>query len=57
MAESKKASLTVLGGPRIDHRLAHSLGYDAGFGPGTRPSEVANFLVAAVLKRMGKGGS
>ncbi len=44
----------VLGGPRIDHRLARTLGYDAGFGPGTRPSEVANFLVAAVLKRMGK---
>jgi beta-lysine 5,6-aminomutase beta subunit len=46
--------VTVLGGPRIDHRLAVALGYDAGFGPGTRPSEVANFLVAAVLKRMGK---
>ncbi len=44
----------VLGGPRIDHRLARSLGYDAGFGPGTRPSEVANFLVGAVLARMGK---
>jgi beta-lysine 5,6-aminomutase beta subunit len=47
----------VLGGPRIDHRLAHSLGYDAGFGPGTRPSEVANFLVAAVLERKGKGAA
>ena len=46
--------VAVLGGPRIDHRLAQALGYDAGFGPGTRPSEVANFLVAAVLKRMGK---
>ncbi len=44
----------ILGGPRIDHRLARSLGYDAGFGPGTRPSEVAGFVVAAVLKRMGK---
>jgi beta-lysine 5,6-aminomutase beta subunit len=44
----------VLGGPRIDHRLARSLGYDAGFGAGTRPSEVANYLVAAVLRRMGK---
>jgi beta-lysine 5,6-aminomutase beta subunit len=44
----------VLGGPRIDHGLALALGYDAGFGPGTRPSEVANFLVGSVLKRMGK---
>jgi beta-lysine 5,6-aminomutase beta subunit len=44
----------ILGGPRIDHRLAVELGYDAGFGPGTKPSEVANFIVGAVLKRMGK---
>jgi beta-lysine 5,6-aminomutase beta subunit len=45
---------TILGGPRIDHRLAVELGYDAGFGPGTKPSEVANFVVGAVLQRMGK---
>jgi beta-lysine 5,6-aminomutase beta subunit len=44
----------ILGGPRIDHRLAVELGYDAGFGPGTKPSDVANFIVGAVLKRMGK---
>ncbi len=44
----------ILGGPRIDHRLALELGYDAGFGPGTRPSDVASFIVAAVLRRMGK---
>jgi beta-lysine 5,6-aminomutase beta subunit len=44
----------ILGGPRIDHRLAHELGYDAGFGPGTKPSDVANFIVGAVLRRMGK---
>jgi beta-lysine 5,6-aminomutase beta subunit len=46
--------IALLGGPRIDHRLALELGYDAGFGPGTRPSDVANFLVAEVLRRMGK---
>jgi beta-lysine 5,6-aminomutase beta subunit len=46
--------IAVLGGPRIDHRLALELGYDAGFGPGTRPSDVANYLVAEVLRRMGK---
>lgn len=46
--------ITLLGGPRIDHRLAVELGYDAGFGPGTKPSDVANFIVGAVLKRMGK---
>lgn len=45
----------VLGGPRIDHRLALELGYDAGFGAGTKPSDVANFIVSAVLRRLGKG--
>jgi beta-lysine 5,6-aminomutase beta subunit len=45
----------VLGGPRIDHRLARELGYDAGFGPGTKPSDVANFIVGEALRRMGKG--
>jgi beta-lysine 5,6-aminomutase beta subunit len=44
----------ILGGPRIDHRLALELGYDAGFGPGTKPSDVASFIVGAVLHRMGK---
>jgi beta-lysine 5,6-aminomutase beta subunit len=46
--------VAILGGPRIDHRLAADLGYDAGFGPGTRPSDVASFVVGAVLRRMGK---
>ncbi len=44
----------VLGGPRVDHRLAVELGYDAGFGAGTRPSDVASFLVGAVLGKLGK---
>jgi beta-lysine 5,6-aminomutase beta subunit len=35
----------LLGGPRIDHALALELGFDAGFGPGTKPSDVAAFLV------------
>lgn len=46
--------IALLGGPRIDHKLALELGYDAGFGPGTRPSDVANYLVGEVLRRMGK---
>jgi len=50
----REGVIAVLGGPRIDHRLARTLGYDAGFGSSTRPSEVANYLVAAVLRRMGK---
>lgn len=35
----------LFGGPRIDHKLALELGFDAGFGPGTKPSDVAAFLV------------
>lgn len=46
--------ILLLGGPRIDHKLALELGYDAGFGPGTKPSDVANYLVSEVLRRMGK---
>lgn len=37
--------ILLLGGPRIDHKLALELGFDAGFGPGTKPNEVASFLV------------
>ena len=47
-------TLALLGGPRIDHRLALELGYDAGFGPGTKPSDVANWIAERVLARHGK---
>jgi beta-lysine 5,6-aminomutase beta subunit len=43
--------LFVLGGPRIDNKLAQELGYDAGFGPGTRPRDVASYVVETLLKR------
>lgn len=57
--EAKKAGLfgrvtLLLGGPRVDHKLALELGFDAGFGPGTKPSDVANFIVHQVLQRMGR---
>jgi beta-lysine 5,6-aminomutase beta subunit len=44
----------LLGGPRVDHKLALELGFDAGFGPGTKPSDVANYIVHALLKKQGK---
>ncbi len=44
----------LLGGPRVDHKLATELGFDAGFGPGTKPSNVANFIVHSLLKKSGK---
>jgi beta-lysine 5,6-aminomutase beta subunit len=35
----------LFGGPRVDHPLALELGFDAGFGPGTSPTDVASYLV------------
>jgi beta-lysine 5,6-aminomutase beta subunit len=37
--------IMLFGGPRIDHKLAVELGFDAGFGPGTKPGDVASYLV------------
>jgi beta-lysine 5,6-aminomutase beta subunit len=45
--------LFILGGPRIDHKLAREWGYDAGFGPGTKPSQVASFIVQTLLEQKG----
>jgi beta-lysine 5,6-aminomutase beta subunit len=38
----------LFGGPRVDHQLALELGFDAGFGPGTKPSDVAAYLVERI---------
>ena len=43
--------LLLLGGPRIDHQLAVELGYDAGFGPGTKPAMVAAFVAQEIVRR------
>lgn len=43
--------ILIAGGPGIDLRLARQLGYDAGFGRGTHPGEVASFIVDEMLKR------
>jgi len=43
--------IVICGGSRIDHRLAKELGYDAGFGPGTTPSDVASFIVQFYYKK------
>lgn len=41
----------ICGGPRISHELAVELGFDAGFGPGTLPPEVASFIAQEVVRR------
>jgi beta-lysine 5,6-aminomutase beta subunit len=52
--QGQRESLLLLGGPRIDNKLAQELGYDAGFGSGTRPSQVAAFIVQEILRRRGE---
>ncbi len=41
--------ILVAGGPRITNDLAIEFGYDAGFGPGTVPSQVASFIIEKLL--------
>lgn len=43
--------IIVVGGPRINHQLALELGFDAGFGSGTLPTDVSSYLVQKVVKR------
>ncbi|MDI3547510.1 MAG: beta-lysine 5,6-aminomutase beta subunit [Halanaerobiales bacterium] len=43
--------LLIVGGPRITHELALELGFDAGFGPGTIPPDVASYIVQTLVKR------
>ncbi len=44
----------VAGGPRVTHQMALECGFDAGFGVGTKPSEVASYIVDELLKRKKK---
>ena len=44
------ANVLTSGGPRMTGLLATELGYDAGFGRGTLPSEVAAFVATRVAK-------
>jgi len=43
--------LLIAGGPRMTNLLANELGYDAGFGRGTLPSEVAAFIATRFAER------
>jgi len=47
----RKEMIITVGGPRIDHELATELGFDAGFGTGTLPPDVATFLVKEIVSR------
>jgi beta-lysine 5,6-aminomutase beta subunit len=56
MNRAKQMGLTekivfVAGGPRVTHPLALECGFDAGFGVGTKPSDVASYIVEEILRR------
>jgi beta-lysine 5,6-aminomutase beta subunit len=44
--------LLIAGGPRVTNLLAAELGYDAGFGRGTLPSDVATFIARRIADRV-----
>jgi beta-lysine 5,6-aminomutase beta subunit len=44
----------ICGGPRVTNLLAAELGYDAGFGRGTLPSEVAAFVAVSLEQRLAR---
>lgn len=44
--------ILIVGGPRISHKLAVELGYDAGFGPGTLPPDVGSFAAIELANRI-----
>lgn len=46
----RRQVLLLLGGPRVDHATALELGFDAGFGPGTKPSDVAGYIVSQICR-------
>jgi len=62
MARAEKLGLTekmifIAGGPRVTHPMALECGFDAGFGVGTKPSDVASYIVEEYLKRMERAKS
>jgi len=48
--------LLICGGPRVTNLMATELGYDAGFGRGTLPSEVAAFIATRMAERRAVNG-
>lgn len=46
--------ILIVGGPRISHELALELGFDAGFGAGTLPPEVASYIAQTLSERVAK---
>ena len=47
----KERFIFVAGGPRVTHPMALETGFDAGFGVGTKPSDVASYILDEFLRR------
>lgn len=47
----KDKLIFIAGGPRVTHPLALECGFDAGFGVGTKPSDVASYILEEFFKR------
>ena len=43
--------ILIAGGPRMDNKTAHELGFDAGFGKGTYAEHVAEFIIKQIEKK------
>ena len=43
--------VVIIGGPRVSNRLALELGYDAGFGRGTYPDDVASYVAKKLVDK------
>ncbi|MCP4179133.1 MAG: hypothetical protein GY756_15340 [bacterium] len=51
-AEGLREKLVVIvGGPRVTNRLALELGFDAGFGRGTYPDDVASYVAKKIAEK------
>ena len=49
----KEELVLIVGGPGITSEIARDLGYDAGFGRGTYPEQLASFLIRELARRNG----
>ncbi|MFZ9595367.1 MAG: OAM dimerization domain-containing protein [Bdellovibrionia bacterium] len=47
----KDKLIFVAGGPRVTHPMALECGFDAGFSVGTKPSDVASYVVEEFIRR------
>ena len=53
----KDRFIFIAGGPRVTHPMALECGFDAGFSVGTKPSDVASYVVEEYLRRQKRGDS